>query len=86
MPIVVTFCASKVHRASRSGRGKPERLCILAFPVFSRHICGTQENCLFNFHAFVALKLLVSVLGRLVAYSARTRVDRQTDRHTDQVL
>ena len=37
---------------------------------------------LFTFHAFVALKLLVSRIGPLVAYSARTRVDRQRDRQT----
>ena len=58
---------------------------------FSRHISGTQsfqENRLFAFHAFVALKLLVSLsvslIGRLVACSARTRVDKQTDRQTDE--
>ena len=34
------------------------------------------------FHALVALKLLVSLISRLVACSARIVVDRQTDRHT----
>ena len=62
---------------------------MLAFSLVSRHISGTQsfqENRLFNFHAFVALKLLVSLIGRLVACTARISVDGQTDRRTDQVL
>ena len=62
------------------------RVCWL-FRLFSRHISGTlsfQENRLFYFHAFVALKLLVSLIGRLVACTARISVDRQTDRQTDK--
>ena len=54
-----------------------------------RHISGTQsfqENRLFNFHAFVALKLLVSLIGRLVACTARINVDRQTDRPSTVTL
>ena len=35
------------------------------------------------FHALVALKLLVSLISRLVACSARIVVDRQTDGQTD---
>ena len=62
------------------------RVCWL-FRLFSRHISGTQsfqENRLFYFHAFVALKLLVSLIGRLVACTARISVDRQTDKQTDR--
>ena len=48
------------------------------------HISRTQSfqhNRHINFHALVALKLLVSLISRLVACSARIVVDRQTDRH-----
>ena len=56
------------------------------------HISRTQsfqENRHIIFHTLVALKLLVSLISRLVACSARIVVDRQTDiqyRHTDQLL
>ena len=40
-----------------------------------------QKNCHCIFHALVALKRLVSLLGRLVACSARIVVDRQTHTH-----
>ena len=59
------------------------RFEIMLFRLFSRHISGMQsfvENRLFSFHAFVALKLLVSLIDRLVACSARISVDRQTNR------
>ena len=52
------------------------------------HISRTQsfqQNRHILFHALVALKLLVSLISRLVACSARIVVDRQTDRHTDQL-
>ena len=54
------------------------------FRLFSRHIFRTQplqQNRHISFHASVALKLLVSLISRLVACSARIVVDRQTDRH-----
>ena len=44
-----------------------------------------QQNRHIIFHALVALMLLVSLISRLVACSARIVVDRQTDRHTDQL-
>ena len=43
-----------------------------------------QQNRHITFHALVALKLLVSLISRLVACSARIVVDRQTDRQTDR--
>ena len=49
------------------------------------HISRTQsfqENRHIIFHALVALKLLVSLISRLVACSARIVVDRQTNRQT----
>ena len=36
------------------------------------------------FHALVALKMLVSLISRLVACSPRIVVDKQTDRQTDK--
>ena len=50
------------------------------------HISRTQsfqENCHINFHALIALKLLVSLISRLVACSARIVVDKQTDTQTN---
>ena len=51
------------------------------------HISRTQsfqQNRHINFPALVALKLLVSLISRLVACSARIVVDRQTDRQADR--
>ena len=46
-----------------------------------------QQNRHILFHALVALKMLVSLISRLVACSPRIVVDRQTiDRHTEHVL
>ena len=41
-----------------------------------------QQNRHIVFLALVALKLLVSLISHLVAYSARIVVDRQTDKQT----
>ena len=49
------------------------------------HISRTQsfqQNRHIHFHALVALKLLVSLISRLVACSARIVVDRQTNKQT----
>ena len=49
------------------------------------HISRTQsfqQNRHIIFHALVALKLLVSLISRLVACSARIVVDRRTDGRT----
>ena len=54
------------------------------FRLFSRHISRTlsfQQNRHIDFLALVALKLLVSLISRLVACSPRIVVDTQT--HTD---
>ena len=53
------------------------------------HISRTQsfqQNRHISFHALVALKLLVSLISRLVACSARIVVDRQTHRQTTVTL
>ena len=52
------------------------------FSLFSRRISRTQSfqlNRHISFPALVALKLLVSLISRLVACSARIVADKQTD-------
>ena len=59
------------------------------FRLFSRHISGTQlflENRHVIIHLLVVHNPLVPLIGRLVACSARTRADRQTDRPTERLL
>ena len=51
-----------------------------AFPAL-KFLCEYQDP--YCFQALVALKLLVSLISRLVACSARIVVDTQTDRQTD---
>ena len=56
------------------------------FRLFSRLISGTQlfrGNRHVVIHLLVVHNPLVPLIGRLVACSARTRADRQTDRQTD---
>ena len=65
------------------------------FRLFSRHISRTQsfqQNRHINFRALVALKLLVSLISRLVACTASS-TDKQTNKqtnkqthHTDKLL
>ena len=78
-------CATNVHRSrirmhAQLIDGLGPRNVVAEVPV-SR----SRTPCHFISQAFVALKLLVSLLSRLVACSARIVVDRQTHRHTDQV-
>ena len=57
------------------------------FRLFSRHISGTQsfrENRHIYINLLVVHNLLVPLIGRLVACSARTRADRRTDGQTDR--
>ena len=72
---------------TKPGRGKPVLIMHIGFfACFSHHISRTQsfqQNRHIIFLALVALKLLVSLISRLVACSARIVVDRQTDRQTD---
>ena len=59
------------------------------FRLFSWHISRTQsfqENRLTVFHVRVVLKQLVSLIGHLVACSARISVDTRTDRTTTVIL
>ena len=53
------------------------------FRLLSRHTSrmqSFQENRLFNFHAFVVLKPLISGIGCIVACGARISIDTHTDR------
>ena len=45
---------------------------------------GFSKIATLFFHALVALKLLVLLISRLVACSARIVADKQTDRQTDR--
>ena len=77
------LCAER----AKPGRGKPVLIMHIGFfALFSRHISRTQsfqQNRHVIFLALVALKLLVSLISRLVACSPRIVVDRQTDRQAD---
>ena len=84
MPFVISY-ASKVHRASGSAQGTPALLCILVFslvftPCFPNAVASGKHHLYFQ--ALVVLKPLVSLIGRLVACSARIAGDKRTDRHT----
>ena len=64
-------------------------ICILALslvftPYLSNAVISAKSAIIF--HALVALKLLVSLISRLVACSARIVVDRQTNRPTTVTL
>ena len=78
-----------IERA-KPGRGKPVLIMHIGFfTCFSRHISRTQsfqQNCHIIFLALVALKLLVSLISRLVACSVRIVVDRQTHRPSTVTL
>ena len=72
-------------QGTQSCRGKPVLICILALslvftPYLSNAVVSANRHIIF--HALVALKLLVSLISRLVACSARIVVDRQTNRQT----
>ena len=73
---------------AKCGRGKPvlNYYAYWLFRLFSRHISRTQsfqQNRHISFHALVALKMLVSLINRLVACSPRIVIDRQTDTQND---
>ena len=79
-----TYPLSNLIRPRCAERAKPSRskpVLIWLFRLFSRHISRTQSrNRHINFLALVALKLLVSLISRLVACSARIITDKQTER------
>ena len=76
---------------AKPGRGKPVLIMHVGFlACFHARTQSFQQNRHIVFLALVALKLLVSLISRLVACSARIVVDRhtdtQTDRHTERLL
>ena len=80
------FIRPRCAELAKRGRGKPVLIAYWLFSLFSRHISRTQafqQNRHIIFPALVALNLLVSLISRLVACSARIVADRQTDRQTD---
>ena len=54
MPIVVTSCGCKIHRASGRGRGKPVLICILACSLYVHAI--TFERSSYTKIAFFKMK------------------------------
>ena len=79
---------SRCAERAKPGRGKPcsAHYAYWLFSLFSRHSSRTQSfqrNRHFSFLALVALKLLVSLISRLVACSARIVADKQTNTQTD---
>ena len=56
---------------------------LASFHAISPERSGFSKIATFIFQALVALKLLVSLISRLVACSARIVADRQTDKQTD---
>ena len=76
-------CAERAKR----GRGKPVLIMHIGFLACFHAISLERSRfskiaCLFR--ALVALKMLVSLISRLVACSPRIVVDKQTDRQTDR--
>ena len=74
---------------AKPGRSKPVLIMHIGFFACFHAIFlerSFQQNRHITFLALVALKLLVSLISRLVACSARIVGDRQTDRHTGQLL
>ena len=67
---------------AKPGRGKP----VLIMHNYISRTQSFQQNRHINFLALVSLKLLVSLISRLVTYSARIVVDRVGDRQTDRQI
>ena len=63
-------------------RGKPVLIMHIGF-FACLHAISLERNRFINCFALVALKLLVSLISRLVAYSTRIVDDRQTDTQND---
>ena len=80
--LIRPWCAER----AKPGRGKPVLIMHIGlFSLFSRHISrmqSFQQNRHISFLALVALKLLVSLISRLVACSPRIVVDTHTHTHT----
>ena len=80
------FIRPRCAELAKRGRGKPVLIMHIGFLACFHAI--SLERKRFSkiatfFPALVALNLLVSLISRLVACSARIVADRQTDRQTD---
>ena len=77
---------TSVRQRSLPAMARARSIAPWLFRLFSRHISGTQsfqENRHISIHLLIVHNPLVPLIGRLVACSARTRADRQTDRQND---
>ena len=71
---------------AKPGLGKPVLIMHIGFfLVFTPYLPNAvvSAKCHISFLALVALKLLVSLMSRLVACSARIVADKQTNKQTD---
>ena len=84
------FIRPRCAERAKPGRGKPVLIMHIGF-LACFHAISLERSRFskiarqFHFRALVALKMLVSLISRLVACSARIVVDRQTDRHTERL-
>ena len=79
-----TYLLSKLIRPLCAEWAKSLALSLIFTPYLSNAVVSAKSP--HYFHALAALKLLISLISRPVACSPRIVVDKQTDRHTDQVL
>ena len=87
----MTSCASKVHRASVSGRGKPVLISILAsllgFHTVNLSNAAVSEKTLHTFQPIPDVEYVVFFVERLMAHEVRCWVaDRQTHMTTTITL
>ena len=68
----MTYCDSKMHRASGSGQGK---LGVIMLVGFFSHLSNAVD---FGLQVRMVLKPLVSLIGCLVACSERIAADKHT--------
>ena len=84
------FIRPRCAERAKHGRGKPVLIMHIGFLACFHAIHVSLERSRFsknrhiNFPALVALNLLVSLISRLVARSARIVVDKQTNKQTDR--
>ena len=84
--LIRPLCAER----AKPGRGKPVLIMhigfLACFHAISLERSRFSKIATLFFPALVALNLLVSLISRLVACSARIVGDKQTNRHTERLL
>ena len=75
------FIRPRCAEWAKRGRGKPVLIMHIGF-LACFHAISLERSRFSKICALVALKMLVSLISRLVACSPRIVVDKQTDRHT----